>query len=293
MNEVSRSVETIAAEIKVFEKSLKESVARHAWEIGKRLNEAKEVVPRGEFTSWLESNFEFTDRYAQEFMKFNALNPNLNSVFDSLEWSKIRQVMSLPESIDRSEFLEQEHVVPSTGESKAVGDMTVKELREVKKALQAAEQRAKQAEAARQLSIKQHSEQQDKLLVQIEELRKSKAADSPATLKRIADLERLLQKAEKRIEEYRLRDTSNFDEQEAGKQRAKLQHEADVKTIDLRVAYKRFIEGAAISTLLHGAIGASSQSEKKHLSDLVEMAEKIIRDTKTALSGRRELNSYE
>ncbi|MNW38864.1 hypothetical protein D3C74_159420 [compost metagenome] len=62
VSSVSRHIETITTEIKVYEQSMKESVVRHAWEIGGRLNEVKEILPYGEFTQWLENNFEFTDR---------------------------------------------------------------------------------------------------------------------------------------------------------------------------------------------------------------------------------------
>lgn len=131
-------------------------------------------LAQGEFKQWAKKNCEFdsstASRFIQAYEQFGDATSHLPS-------GKIFELISLPDSIDRTDFIEQEHVVPSTGESKKVDDMTVKELREVKKALKSAEkaateaeQRAKQAEEEKQLAINQHSELQEKLQAQIDEV---------------------------------------------------------------------------------------------------------------------------
>lgn len=97
-------------------------------------------MAHGEFGKWLESigiSWRQANRLMQAVDQFGN-----SSMSTNLPFSKIVEMLSLPSNIDREQFIEQKHEIPSTGEAKTVDEMTVRELREVKKALKEAQERA-------------------------------------------------------------------------------------------------------------------------------------------------------
>lgn len=130
----------ITAEIKI----LKHQTALNIIEIGKRLKQVRETTHEDRrWYEWLDEEVDIdhstATRMIQAFEQFGD-----NATSHGLSTSKVFEMLSLPGSVDRREFIEQPHVIPSTGEIKTVDDMTVKELREVKRKLKQ-EQEAREA----------------------------------------------------------------------------------------------------------------------------------------------------
>lgn len=101
-----RTIETITAEIE----QLKARGGEVIIEIGKRLIEAKEQLPHGEWAAWLADRVEFSERTAQEFMKIAREWSNPRTLAD-LGKSKALKLLLLPPA-ERDEFLEA-HDVPN------------------------------------------------------------------------------------------------------------------------------------------------------------------------------------
>lgn len=143
MNELqlSNDLTTIETEIKSYQNIAGQSI----FEIGRRLKHVKENdLAHGEFGKWLgKVNLDWNT--ANRFMKVSTELPN-SDTYHNLGSNALYLITTLPEP-ERT----KEHVT-SSGETKTPDEMTVKELRELKKQLKEERERneslSKQAELA-------------------------------------------------------------------------------------------------------------------------------------------------
>ena len=139
--QLSDNLTIIETEIKSYQNLAGEAI----FEIGRRLKHVKENdLVHGEFGKWLE-NVNLDRKQAYKFIKISEEFSN-DSTYSHLGSSVLYQIATLPEP-ERT----KEHVT-SSGETKKPDEMTVRELRELKKQLKEERERneslSKQAELA-------------------------------------------------------------------------------------------------------------------------------------------------
>src|SRR5699024_8456706 len=134
---VSENVRTITAEINAYQRVAGEAI----FEIGRRLKHVKENdLAHGEVGKWLEE-VSIDWRVANKMMKIvEEIGESYSDTYTNLGMNALYQIATLP-----PEEREAEHTT-SKGETKTPDEMTVKELRELKRQLKETE---KQAEAER------------------------------------------------------------------------------------------------------------------------------------------------
>lgn len=158
----ARSIATITAEINFY----KAQTVQNILEIGKRLIEAKERLPHGEWGDWLEEEVEFSERVAQRFIQLAKEYPNPSPVTD-LSYTKLLVLLAVPED-DRAAFIAAPHTV--NGAEKTVSEMSKRELEAVIKERDAAQLAAKAAEEKTDLLRQQSKHNYDSYLQAMDEL---------------------------------------------------------------------------------------------------------------------------
>ncbi|MCG7407745.1 DUF3102 domain-containing protein [Paenibacillus sp. ACRRX] len=140
--ELSTDIHVITAEINAYKRIAGEAI----FEIGRRLKYVREKIFQenghhsGKWSEWLRT-VEFDITTAKRFIKIFDEFSNKGDTWHHLGMRVLYEIATLP-----PEQREQSHTIPSTGAVKTVDEMTVRELREVKKALREAEARAEKAE---------------------------------------------------------------------------------------------------------------------------------------------------
>lgn len=161
-----RPIETITSEIL----HLKQQAGTAILEIGRRLIEAKKVLPHGEWLPWLEDKAEFSERAAQNLMRLSREWTNPQALAD-LGATKALTLLALPAD-EREMFIAETHVV--NGEEKTVSDMTTRQLEqaikdrdESKAALEKLQAETAQVAKAKELT----EEELNRVRAELEELR--------------------------------------------------------------------------------------------------------------------------
>ena len=105
------SIATITAKILATKDTVGKMLAMAYIELGGLLTQAKELIPPGEWSSYLENEVEFSHRTANNCMKLYAeysKNPD-SQALASMPYTKAVRFLSLPE-IERDDFLEKHNV---------------------------------------------------------------------------------------------------------------------------------------------------------------------------------------
>lgn len=141
-----RDIQTVTTEIWMIRRQVEQTALSGAIEIGRRLTEAKELLPHGEWGKWLQEEVSFSQRTANNFMRLAAeygdaqvslFGGNPQALAD-LPYTKALQLLAVPEE-EREAFAEEHNVA----------DLSSRELEKLIRERDAARDETAQAEAAR------------------------------------------------------------------------------------------------------------------------------------------------
>ncbi len=135
-----KDIETITGEIL----GLKEKAGTAILDIGRRLIDAKALLPHGEWLPWLTERVEFSERSAQNLMRLAREWSNPQALAD-LGATKALTLLALPRE-EREQFLAEHNVIDMSARQL---EAAIRERDEALKAAQAAKADAATAEEAR------------------------------------------------------------------------------------------------------------------------------------------------
>ena len=218
-----RTPEIVAAEIRQIADQTRKMVLNSSIEIGKRLCEAKEMVPHGEWAAWLEKNVDFSQSSANNFMKiyteYGDIQGELwgasakSQTFGNLSYSQAVALLAVPAE-EREEFVKENHVedmstrelqaaIKERDEALAMAEKAEKKEKKMQKDLDFANKKLELEKERHDTLMKAAEKNKEDQLAEIERLKAELAAaeERPdVTLADAAEIARLkdqLKKAEK------------------------------------------------------------------------------------------------
>lgn len=193
---VVRTPEIIAIEINSIKEQTKNIVLHNSIEIGRKLVEAKSLLPHGEWGKWLEKSVSYSQRTANDLMRiFNEygssqitfLGDNLNSqTYANLSYGNALALLGLP-SDTREKFVEDNNVE----------DMSARELKRAIEELKRADKEKEKALKERDKALEQISSLEETNRI-LEDTFNEGAEERNLLVEKIAELEKELEDVKSR-----------------------------------------------------------------------------------------------
>lgn len=187
-----RDIKTVTVEIRQLHRQGQEAALRYIVEIGRRLQEAKELLPHGEWGQWVKEELPFSQSTAQNFMRifkeYSADQLEIGGAVKSqalanLSYTKALKLLAIDDEEEREAFVESHNVA----------DMSSRELEEAIRERDEARQMQAEAEKKAEDFEAQAGAATDRLIAA-----EKKAMDAAAEAeKKVAELNEALAKAKK------------------------------------------------------------------------------------------------
>ena len=210
MNEITRTPQVIATEINIIKDQTRKMVLYNSIEIGRKLVEAKELVPAGEFGKWLEEAVDYSSSTANNLMKIfkeygseqtSLLDNNVKSpVFEKLNYSQAIALFAVPEE-EREEFIEENHVEDMSARELKAKIAELKAREDENNKLKEELESTKKSKENMEAQVKKEKENKQKLKDQVEELKNQITKANEEVNPVIDKLNKEVEEANKKIEE--------------------------------------------------------------------------------------------
>ncbi|MCG2325838.1 DUF3102 domain-containing protein [Staphylococcus epidermidis] len=288
MNELqlSNDLTTIETEIKSYQNIAGQSI----FEIGRRLKHVKENdLAHGEFGKWLEK----VNLNKSQASKFITIVENHQEEISTSKKSMniLYEIATLPE-----EERTKEHTT-SNGETKTPDEMTVRELRELKKQLkqrdeqnaqlQSQVEQAQRSESIARKQLEDAENREPEIKREVKEVIpphvKAQLSDRQQMIdakdKEIKQLQEQLSKAEEQKQKFEKQDYLEEDEQIAS-----INFQVESTVLEIKDNINRFLNENASTAFREAAIARASKKTKNQIYDGVEELEAFCRTMRQSLN---------
>ena len=193
MTEITRSPAMIAGEINTIKEQVRTTALSASVEIGRRLLEAKALVPAGEWVKWLKDNVDYSVRTAQNLMALcQEYDGQQTQALARLSYTQAVMLLALPQE-EREDFAETH-------------DMDALSTRELQKEIQALKaEKAEMQTTMDELIKSQADSPAEELKQQIAEM-EGKLKETRAAVQTAKDVNKAAKETERQLRD-KLRET--------------------------------------------------------------------------------------